>query len=437
MLGRLRGRMRSGGLARDTAWAIALEAIQLVGSLVGFTIIAQGLPAVLYSGYVAVFGVLSVIGPPIAGGLVLAVLHYGAREHEDLDVMVGSALTLVVRLGSTLAGVTYLLANSLNRTVPRPAMLLIILSEVVVYSALLVVSALVQAYGNFTLAMQIRITPILMRVVGLVTLKLFRGLTLTNVSIVLLYSYLAAGLPTFLLARRSLGTKLRPGRARFVHLRACFTYGVGMSSLAAQNDGDKVALDHYDWKVPGAQYAFGYRLVQIGFAPVNGLLSATHTRFLSHNPSAKGEHFRRSVKFAGLAFAYGLAVSLVVFLGAPLVPKVFGDKWDGSVPMIRLLAPIVLLRALGQFPLNGILGLGRHGVRTLILVLGAIVSVASYVLLVPAHSWKGAVVGTLISEFALAVAAWVVLIVLQRRHNVATESSESAVDGSMLGVEHA
>jgi O-antigen/teichoic acid export membrane protein len=433
----IRHKFRPGGLGQDTLWAMAAEAAQLVSSLIGLAFIVKKF-GVAYTGYLAVYGVIGVAGPPITGGLILAVMHHAVREKEDLVEVARSALTTVLVGGGLVTTIAYVAATHIVRgAVPRSSMALIMAAEIVVLPIAYVASATMQAHGRFAWCMQIRIAPLAMRVLGLVTLKALGAITLPNVAIVLVYSYLAAAIPALVFVSSVVGRAVVPGRVHLRHLRSSVTYGEGMSALSAQNDGDKVALDHYRWAADGARYGLAYRLIQIGFAPINGLLSASHTRFLGHDEGATDQHVRRSVRFATISIIYGTFVSAVVYVAAPIVPHLLGPEYAGSVTMMRVLSPVVLLRSLGMFPLNGIIGLGRIGLRTLVLVFGAVVAVTSYVLLVPHHSWKGAVVGSIISEGSLAAAAWVMLIVLQRRHNasVTADPSGSGRHSALVDVE--
>lgn len=415
-LGTLRHKFRPGGLGQDTLWAMIAEGSQLLTSLVGLAIIVPGLGKEMYAGYLAVFGVIGVVGPPITGGLVLAVVHHAVREREDLGEVARSAVTLVLVGGGLLATVAWYAATHILRgKVPHGAMAMFMAAEMIVLPLAYVAAALMQAYGRFAWCMQIRMAPMVMRVLGLVTLKVMGGITITNVAIVLIYSYLAAALPAMVFVGQVIGEPIRPGRVRRRHVRSSVTYGEGMSALSAQNDGDKVALDRYRFVDDGGAYGLAYRLIQLGFAPINGLLAASHTRFLAHDEGSKSQHMRQAVRYAGIAVVYGLVVSAVVYVGAPVVPHLLGPEWSKSVTMMRVLSPVVLLRSLGMFPLNGIIGLGRIGLRTVVLVFGAVTAIVSYLLLVPRYSWKGAVAGSIISETCLAVAAWVLLIVLQRR----------------------
>src|SRR5690606_6459061 len=104
----------------------------------------------------------------------------------------------------------------------------------------------------------------------------------------------------------------------------------------------------------------------------------------------KGQHLDRSLKFSIGAGAYGLVFGVALFVAAPALPLVMGDEFEGSVTMVRWLAPIVMLRALAMFAINGLMGLGREGLRTVILIVNAVIALAMYIILVPIHGWEGA-----------------------------------------------
>ena len=103
-----------------------------------------------------------------------------------------------------------------------------------------------------------------------------------------------------------------------------------------------------------------------------------------------------------------------------------GEEFSGSVTMVRWLTPLVVLRGLAIFPLNGLMGLGKTFLRTVLLLASAAISMVMYIVLVPTMTWKGAVLGTIIGEALLAVAAWVLLLVYQQRDDDRIDAAEAA-----------
>ena len=83
--------------------------------------------------------------------------------------------------------------------------------------------------------------------------------------------------------------------------------------------------------------------------------------------------------------------------------------------IMQLVAPIAVIRYVGSFACNGLLGLNRNALRMWLLIAGAALSVLLYVLLIPAYSWRGALVGSLVSEVALAAGCWIGLYWCQKR----------------------
>jgi O-antigen/teichoic acid export membrane protein len=87
--------------------------------------------------------------------------------------------------------------------------------------------------------------------------------------------------------------------------------------------------------------------------------------------------------------------------------------------MLRVLAPLVAVRACAEFPLNGLLGLGKLGVAPPPSAPPPSARSRSTVLLIPALGWQGAVIGTYVSEVLLGVVAWLCLLHYQRKHDAA------------------
>jgi O-antigen/teichoic acid export membrane protein len=144
----------------------------------------------------------------------------------------------------------------------------------------------------------------------------------------------------------------------------------------------------------------------IGMVPLRALLTASHRHFLDHDPESRNQHVRRAGRFSAVGLVYGLVFAAALFVCAPLVTVLLGDDYDGTVTMLRVLSPLVAVRACAEFPLNGLLGLGKLGVRTATIAGAAVSALALYLLLIPALGWQGAVIGTYASEVLLGIVAW-------------------------------
>jgi O-antigen/teichoic acid export membrane protein len=122
---------------------------------------------------------------------------------------------------------------------------------------------------------------------------------------------------------------------------------------------------------------------------------------------------------------------------APILPIVVGKDFEGSVQMVRWLSPIVGLRAVGSCSINGLMGLNRLTLRTILIAANAALAVVLYNILIPMLGWEGAAIATVISEALSVVMTWTGLIVSQRIADRALDAELAMVDLVPQGAEHA
>ena len=117
-----------------------------------------------------------------------------------------------------------------------------------------------------------------------------------------------------------------------------------------------------------------------------------------------------------------------MLLTAPVLPLLVGDEFDGSVEMIRWLVLWLPFKTVAQPPLAGLLGLGRLGVRLVILCATAGLSMALYLILIPDMGWEGAVIGTVVAEAALAALGGMALVWAQGKRDAELAAAKEAED---------
>jgi O-antigen/teichoic acid export membrane protein len=213
------------------------------------------------------------------------------------------------------------------------------------------------------------------------------------------------------------GLRLRLAQPTRRDLRDTLSFAAALLSFSVHEDADKILMVRLAEPATAGLYAAAYRAVQVAMAPLRALQAASHRRFLEHDPTRRGEHVQRSATFTAAGAGYGCVAAVAVFLVAPLLPVVLGSAYAGSVDMVRLLAGLVLLRGLGMFCFNGLMGLRAHGARLMIVASAAGVALAGCALLIPTWSWRGAVGATLVAELVFLALSWAALLRLQRRHD--------------------
>jgi O-antigen/teichoic acid export membrane protein len=340
------------------------------------------------------------------------------RRQEPLDLVARKSLTITLALGSLLSVIGIVVAVLIVDEMPLVAIIVIVIDQFIVSPLVMIAAATLQSASLFSTATKMRLSMTVARTLVVVSLFALGALQVQTYVLLNVTVLLVLAIVSLRMVGRKLGFRFLPGPFERSMLKTNAGYSVSISAYSFQNDGDKTVMTANNLLVDVGLYSAAYRVVMMGMTPVNAFLSASHTTILEQAEHVKGHHLRLSIKYARLLTVYGLVFSVCAVLIAPLLPLLTGDKFEGSVTMMRWLAPIVFFRALGATPINGLLGLGRMGYRTAINVSVAILSVALYVTMIPAWGWQGAVIATMIGEVVNVTLSWTALVFLQRKHDL-------------------
>ncbi len=405
-MNRVKRAMRS-QTAGDSTWAMGDQFTSLISLTVSAKLLTHSLGPGKYSQFTAIYGMMGPFLAFIQSGLSLAVLDHIIREKRDPGHVVRSSLGYLWTIGALLSLVVVGLSKAVNPLVPLWVAALFIVPEFVLTSGMWATTAMIQATRGYKFAAQVRMIVTSCRIVLIVALAVFGRLDLPWIAATQSVMFLVLAAFIHRWHERSYGGRLRPGKYAFDDIRSVGVYGVGLSAVGVQDSYDQVTLNRVD-QIAGGFYGAAYKIISAGLMPLNAIANATHMDFLHVDENANDQR-GKARKFAILGIAYSFVFCAVVIVTAPLVPKILGHEYDGSVTMIRVLCPLVPLRGIGTFPMNGLLGLGRNKLRTQILVGCSIVSLALYLTLVPLWKWHGAVTASLSSELLLFTLAWVAL----------------------------
>lgn len=405
-------------LAKDTLWSFGQEGATLVSTLVSFSLLGRSLGIEGYGHYASLYAIVAPLGTLAVSGVTLALYQHVIRQGEDLEATMRSCLSMTLGIGMFLTVVGAAIAAYVVRGLAMSAILAVLLLEFVSFPCVNIAASVVQIRDGFAAATRVRLLPTTLRIAVIVALSVSGRLTILSLG--LCYLTITAMLAVILLRRTGAryAISARPGKINRRHLKSSATYSAGISGLSLQNDGDKAVLASYRFQSDTGLYSAAYRIVQLGLIPIGSVVAVTHFRFLQHEKGRKRQHLMRSLKYGAICAGYGVVFAVLVAAAGPLLTIVLGDNFKDSIPMVRLLAPLVPLRALASFPLNGLMGLGRTFARTMLLLASAALSMILYIVLIPDLRWKGAAYGTLIGEASLAVAAWAMLLHYQRKSDL-------------------
>ncbi|MFN8051619.1 MAG: lipopolysaccharide biosynthesis protein [Acidimicrobiales bacterium] len=436
----IRRHFRRGGLANDTAWSALHDVSQLLVMTGTFLLLSTRLTVDDYGRYAGVYGIVGPVGGLTWSGITLAVLQRRLRERDDVEKVARDFFLLTLCLG--VAAVT--VATTIGgRVIPHLAIttiLAVMVAELLANAVNMVSIAMVQAEKGFAPATRLRMVTLGIRIAVVLLLTATGNLTIPHLGIgytigfsVYLVVILVVVLPRhgirFALGRPSPGTG-----------RTTASISLPIAAGVLQQDGDKTVLNAYHFPHTAGLYAAAFRVVSMGLMPLRALEGAAFQRFLPHDDSARNEHTRRAARFSVLALGLSIVLAIGILVCRPIVHVLIGDKFRGAEDMIPWLLPFLPLTAVSNAPSNGLLGLGKLGVRAAIYTTSAIVSLTLYIALIPVFHdhWKGAVAGTIAGEAYLAIAGWTTLFHFQRKHNETLDQGtpdDDALDEAEL--EHA
>ncbi|MBX3314116.1 MAG: lipopolysaccharide biosynthesis protein [Actinobacteria bacterium] len=402
--------------ASEQIWAMALETGNIVGTMLAFLLLGRSLGVDGYGGYVSLYAVISPLVTLSSSGVVMALLQHAVARDEPIAETARSSLSIVLLFGGVLSVGASAFAFFVVGGLGPVAIVSIVLIELVTTPVLLVGATVIQAETSFEGAAKVRLLLVAGRSVMLVALFLAGALTVANLGIAQLTWSALLGLVTLQNVGRRYGFSLVPGRIHPSHVRTNLVFSAAISADAVGNDGDKVVLASYKYTEDTGLYGAAYRIVQLGMVPLGALANTTHVRFLARSDEPR-HYLKLAVRYSGIAALYGIVFAIGVVIAAPIFPLVMGSSFEGSVEMARWLSPIVLLRGLGMYSLNALLGLGRTGLRTTIVVANAAFGVTLYLILIPGRGWHGALIGTLITEVLQVVMTWTALLYCQRQRD--------------------
>ncbi len=404
------------GLRSNTLWALVNEGLTVLAAVFSVLLLIPRLGDVGYGAYAAIFALVGPITSFAHTGVSLTVLEHTVGNRERGSDVMRSCLGFSMLLSTIAAPLVVIVTSIINPKLGVWPAVLIVFSELVLQALWFTVVSSVQGAHGFRSGIGLRIFAIVVRLLALTVVVLIDQVTLLNVAVAnVVASVVSTGVTVVLARRVGLGWAL-PGRMQRAHAKSSFTYGFGLSASTAQNDGDKVALNAYNHYADGGVYAAAYRVVSFWMVPLSALVNSTHYAVL-RSVGGRDDQLHRALRFAKVAAIFAVPMTALLLVAAPYAPRFLGngDEFEGATTMIRLLAPLILFRGLGTFALNGLLGLGRTKLRAGVLLTSAVVSIILYITLIPAHSWRGAVVATLISDALLFVLCWVSLYVCQKK----------------------
>jgi O-antigen/teichoic acid export membrane protein len=393
-------------------WSALDELMLVTGSIVGLLVLVPRLGAEQYGAYAALFALMGPVTALAQSGVPLAVFDHAVRQHEPIAAVARSCLLLSCIVSAVTVVPVAVVAVALFDDLAVSTVVLLVAAEVVVQSVWVTLTAIVQVAHSYRAGATLRSAAHGLRIGVVLTLLALDRVELGWLAVGLLLTSSVRTAAVLVWVHRSHLIDRGASRVERAHLRSAATYATAIGATIVHTDGDKVVLEASGYRNDTGVYAAGQRVVALAMLPLNALASSSHFAVL--RTSVRSDQRRTALHLSAVGAIYAIPAALLLVVAAPLVPTLLGDDFAESVDVLRVLAPVVILRGLTVFPANGLLALGRNPLRSQLAVAHAVVAVGGYLLLIPSRSWHGAALVTLVTEAMLLGSSWVALIGAQR-----------------------
>ncbi len=403
------------GLAGDTLWSALHDGSALFTSMTSFYLVTHALPKDRYGSYVGLYGLLGAIGAFSYSGVGLAALQRLIGERDDPDETLRSFLSLTLIAGALLSGVGIALAMAIPGLGIVDASLIVV-AELLGPAMIYMSALLVQGVSGFAAAARVKLGVVAIRFGAVVMLYATNRLTIAGLGATILVCFALYGAWLLIVHLPRHGFTVSFGRPSGLSVRASGVFSLPMVANKMQTDADKYLLNVFGFQGQAAVYGAAYRLVLLALTPLGSLDTAAFQRFLPRGePEAIGVHWRRSARLGMLMGGASIVAAGALWICLPLLHFLIKDDLQEAFDIVPWLLFMVPLVSTSNSALNGLLGLGRANTRAYVTIASSVISMVSYLLLIPDHGWKGAAIATYISEVALALIAWSTLWYYQRR----------------------
>jgi O-antigen/teichoic acid export membrane protein len=395
-------------LVQNTLWIGFGQVLRVVLQAGYFVLIARALGARQYGAYVAVLAVTAIAAPFASVGSGNLLVKHVAREPQSFARHWGKALTLTLLSGTVLL----VLVSTVGRlwlpaSIPAELVLAVAAADLLMTRLVDIGGQAYQANQRLSRTALLQVLPTPIRLLS-ATILIMLTPTPTAVQIGVIYllsAFIGAGIAV-VLVNRELGRPEIRMRDLLHELREGAFFSVSLSAQSANADIDKAMLARLGTLEATGTYGAAYRLLDVAFLPVRSVLAATYARFFQHGVQGVRATARYGRRLLSVGVWYGFGTAAALYLLAPILPLILGREYEQTVPAVRWLALLPLLKTIHYFGADALTGAGYQGIRTLILAGIASLNVVLNLWLIPLYSWRGAAMATILCDGSLGVLVW-------------------------------
>lgn len=414
-------------LVRGTAWMMIAQGGRLALQFVYFVLIARALGITNFGALAASLALVAIFVPFASWGSGNVLVMDVVRSPAAFSVSYGNALFAVGASAIVLIPLTVGIGGVFLPRIPATAILSLAVADLVFGRVTDIAAPAFQAVRRLGAMTLVSLLVPAARCVSVgVFLIVWHSYGLVTWSLVYMVGSAVAAVISLWLVHDRLGRPAFDLASVMGRLKLGGYFAINASASTIHGDIDKTMLARLGTLDATGAYAAGYRAVGMAFMPVMALLATAYPHFFRAGLTGIAGSLAYARRLLPIAASYGAAAGLALYVLAPLAPRLLGSDFQESVNVLRWLAPLPLLSVLYYLPADALTGADAQGLRTIIQLASAALTVVLNVFLIPLYSWRGAAWATLVSFACLSIALWVTVTIMLRRETSLRASLGSA-----------
>lgn len=401
-----------GPIARGTirtTFILGLYTLVQAGTLL---LVARMLGPHQFGGFAGIASLAVLLGTLSPFGTNVVLLGEVARDPARRNLVLAYAIPTTLLCGGALLAAYFTVCLLVLRIaqVPATVMLAIGVTEIWMQALFRLAVSEHQGLGRIARSQLLKTLPMVLRLAAAACVLLAHP---SDPLLVYGYMYPIASLLALLLAVRTFPSAWpAPNQWRLPNideLRNNAGYAALSISASGPGELDKtLATKLLPLPVAGL-YAVGTRVIAAVTLPVSAMMESALPRLFregSEQPKRTGQLL---LWLFGAAFAYSLAIAVVLWLAAPIFNWIFGTKYQDLDHMLRWLCPALPGMALRMSVGNVLMALGRPWIRVTLEIIGLMLLIAMAIALTIVLGEKGMPLALACSEWLMAAIGWAYL----------------------------
>jgi O-antigen/teichoic acid export membrane protein len=405
-------------LARNAGWMFGGQVASFGIQAAYFVVLARLLGSTEYGTLAGAAALVNIFSQYSGMGSGLLILRYVSPDHSRFREYWGNALFSITLVGTLIVIALHISGKWLLGNPAASILAVLAIGDCLCGQLTSAAAQVFQAFEKMRTTATLNFLTSLIRLALAVcmVLILHRATAMTWAVASLGVSILAC-LIAILKVTSSFGSPKFSSKLFLSRASEGLIFAISGSTTTVYNDVDKVMLGHYGMLAANGIYSMAYRVVNIVTVPIGSIHSAALPRFFREGVNGINSTAPFARKILKRTTVLGIAAAAAMFLFAPLLPRIAGHDFAGSVAALRWLCLIPFLRCFHLSAGDALAGAGFQRYRLASQFVAAAGNFAMNLYLIPRYSWQGAAWASLVTDASLGLMNWALLHALSLRLN--------------------